>query len=241
MEEESDKPAEGVAALFSKTLLVLYTSLLAFTGARAAGPQPAAAERPIPDPDFIARLTKVARRPQLVLKLNLSNPVASKSLMHTSHRSHSSHSSHYSSSSSGHSSHVSHSSHYSSSSYGGSGSSSSYYTTPATPTYPPRTTPAYSPKPTRRRAAARVPSYVSADPAANSYSLSLGDRVLKLGDRGSDVQELQVLLVAQGYDLTADGSFGLGTNAAVKSFQLSHRLPTDGVVGAQTIMTLRGY
>jgi hypothetical protein len=251
MKEELNTPEDGAASLFTKTLLVLYASLLALTSTRADAH--AVAVSNMPDEDFAARFANLKRRPQLVLKLNLANLAASKAMMHTSHRSHSSHSSHYSSSSGGHSSHMSHSSHYSSSSYsGGSGgsSSSSYtpslspsYTPSLSPSYTPSYSPSYTPRSSARRRSSRSRSYSSTPTYSNSYYsvLTLGDRVLKLGDRGNDVQELQMLLLSKGYSVDADGTFGLGTNAAVKSFQRGQGLAADGVVGAQTIAALRGY
>ncbi|MGI4822633.1 MAG: peptidoglycan-binding domain-containing protein [Janthinobacterium lividum] len=68
---------------------------------------------------------------------------------------------------------------------------------------------------------------------------SLGDRALRLGDKGDDVRQLQLLLQAAGYSSTVDGDFGLGTNAAVKKFQLANDLDADGVAGSQTIMLLQ--
>ncbi|MER7760683.1 penicillin-insensitive murein endopeptidase [Streptomyces sp. NPDC097619] len=54
------------------------------------------------------------------------------------------------------------------------------------------------------------------------------------GNRGSDTTALQYLLNAQGAQLTADGVFGSGTDSAVRSFQSSHGLGADGIVGPQT-------
>jgi peptidoglycan hydrolase-like protein with peptidoglycan-binding domain len=53
------------------------------------------------------------------------------------------------------------------------------------------------------------------------------------------VLKLQGLLVAHGYTLVGnrcgiDGIFGAGTTRAVRSFQSSHRLAPDGVVGPKT-------
>ena len=51
------------------------------------------------------------------------------------------------------------------------------------------------------------------------------------GDRGKEVEELQALLVAQGYLLdTADGVFGNNTEYAVLVFQKEHGLTPDGRV-----------
>jgi hypothetical protein len=226
----------GSNNLFTKTLLILYTGLLAFTSGKVHATTSASAGALPMDEDFVSRLRRLKYKPQLVLKLNLANPLASKAMMHTSHRSHSSHSSHYSSSSGGHSSHTSHSSHYSSSSYTPSsgGSSTPSYSTPSysTPSYISPSKPV-----TRRRSAAKKTTTVYPESVTTTYAL--GDRVLKLGDRGLDVVALQQLLIIANYEITASGIFGLATNAAVKDFQTAQGLPADGVVGAQTLSALQ--
>jgi murein L,D-transpeptidase YcbB/YkuD len=235
MTDEFDHREPGNNNLFTKTLLILYTGLLAFTSGKVHATASATAGALPVDEDFVSRLRRLKYKPQLVLKLNLANPLATKAVLHTSHSSHSSHSSHYSSSSSGHSSHSSHSSHYSSSSYtpsSGSSSTPSY----STPSY---STPSYvrpSASATRRRSVAKKSSTVY--PQSVSAVYALGDRVLKLGDRGLDVTALQQLLISVNYEITASGVFGLATNAAVKDFQAAHGLPADGVVGAQTLSAL---
>lgn len=206
------------------------------------------------EPDFVTRLKNLARKPQLVLRLNMDNLSDSRGMMHTSHSSHSSHSSHYSSSGGhfSHSSHSSHSSHYSSSNYSSPSYSSPSY---SAPTYTPRSYtppssyspfssgPRYSPRSSRKTRRSRsgrstyssVPNY---DYGILPTVYSLGDRALRLGNRGDDVKQLQVLLQAAGYSPIADGDFGLGTNAAVKQFQQANSLDADGVAGTQTIMLL---
>ncbi|MBA3468389.1 MAG: penicillin-insensitive murein endopeptidase [Herpetosiphonaceae bacterium] len=52
---------------------------------------------------------------------------------------------------------------------------------------------------------------------------------LSKGNRGTDVQAIQYLL-----NIGADGVFGPGTEAAVKSFQASKGLGADGIVGPAT-------
>ncbi len=53
------------------------------------------------------------------------------------------------------------------------------------------------------------------------------------------VKTIQYLLQFRGYTtVTADGAFGPGTNTAVKNFQTSKGLTSDGVVGASTWMAL---
>ena len=58
---------------------------------------------------------------------------------------------------------------------------------------------------------------------------------LRRGATGPAVQELQTKL-----GLTADGSFGPGTEAAVRQFQRSHGLIPDGIVGPQTWAAISG-
>src|SRR5215217_2555937 len=57
---------------------------------------------------------------------------------------------------------------------------------------------------------------------------------LSTGNRGVDVLAAQYLLQARNVSVTADGVFGSGTAAAVRSFQAANGLGQDGVVGAQT-------
>ena len=70
-------PSEtGLANLFAKTLLVLYAGLLAFGSGKAhAAPVPGTPAAL--DGDLVARLQRLRYRPQLVLKLNRTNPLAS--------------------------------------------------------------------------------------------------------------------------------------------------------------------
>lgn len=53
--------------------------------------------------------------------------------------------------------------------------------------------------------------------------------MLRKGDRGSSVKQLQDLL-----DITVDGDFGLKTEAAVRAFQAERGLTVDGRVGPKT-------
>lgn len=64
-------------------------------------------------------------------------------------------------------------------------------------------------------------------------------QVLKEGDKGSDVKELQQLLNKKGYHLVCDGIFGKKTLEAVKAFQRANGLSVDGVVGDKTWTTLQ--
>lgn len=60
-----------------------------------------------------------------------------------------------------------------------------------------------------------------------------------LGDQGSRVTEIQNLLRKRGYEVTADGDYGLGTATAVLRFQKRRGLKMDGVVGDATLKALR--
>jgi hypothetical protein len=59
--------------------------------------------------------------------------------------------------------------------------------------------------------------------------------VLRRGARGESVKVLQRRL-----NITDDGAFGPGTEAAVKNFQATHGLRVDGVVGNETWTSLLG-
>jgi len=57
---------------------------------------------------------------------------------------------------------------------------------------------------------------------------------LKKGSKGEDVKTLQKALTKFGFSLSADGDFGAKTETAVKGFQKSKGLSTDGIVGPKT-------
>lgn len=64
--------------------------------------------------------------------------------------------------------------------------------------------------------------------------------LLRRGDRGSAVAELQGLLRRQGFSLVIDGEFGPQTERAVCEFQRSTGLVVDGIAGPKTFAVLRG-
>lgn len=68
---------------------------------------------------------------------------------------------------------------------------------------------------------------------------SAADPILRQGDSGSAVNELQKLLNAKGTKLVVDGIFGSATQTAVINFQRSNDLVADGIVGAKTWAALR--
>lgn len=73
-------------------------------------------------------------------------------------------------------------------------------------------------------------------------------RTLRKGSSGADVEYLQKLLKAEGYDLGnsgpkgdgVDGKFGSETLSAVRAYQHDHGLTPDGIVGKQTWAALEG-
>ena len=74
------------------------------------------------------------------------------------------------------------------------------------------------------------------DGAADSAPAIPADErgLLRRGDRGEAVRVLQRCLRSAGYDLTIDGVFGRITLECVKSFQGTHGLTRDGIVGPLT-------
>ncbi|MGF9741569.1 peptidoglycan-binding protein [Priestia megaterium] len=77
------------------------------------------------------------------------------------------------------------------------------------------------------------PSQEVSKPTAASSSL------IKKGDRGQAVKEVQGHLVRHGYKVSTDGIFGAGTEQGVKSFQKDNGLIADGIVGAKTLEELK--
>ncbi|MGW7359312.1 peptidoglycan recognition protein family protein [Streptomyces sp. NPDC054802] len=71
--------------------------------------------------------------------------------------------------------------------------------------------------------------------------LSAGDRpTLRQGSTGEAVKRLQrALTAALGKTVTIDGSFGPGTDSAVRSYQSSRGLVADGIVGTGTWTALQ--
>jgi N-acetyl-anhydromuramyl-L-alanine amidase AmpD len=65
--------------------------------------------------------------------------------------------------------------------------------------------------------------------------------VLKLGDKGQQVSEVQKMLSILGYDLVIDGDYGGKTRRSVKAFQKKAGLMNDGVIGQSTMDTLKAH
>lgn len=72
-------------------------------------------------------------------------------------------------------------------------------------------------------------------------SRPLGSEILRNGDEGAAVKELQSWLIQLGYDLGkwgADGDFGDATEMAVRKFQKDRGCEVDGKVGPETLTAL---
>lgn len=64
--------------------------------------------------------------------------------------------------------------------------------------------------------------------------------VLRRGDHGPQVVELQTLLIVAGHAVQIDGIYGPRTEAAVRAFQKAQGLDVDGLAGSRTLTALRG-
>ncbi len=64
--------------------------------------------------------------------------------------------------------------------------------------------------------------------------------ILRLGDKGRHVADLQRLLGARGHRLIVDGDFGPRTDNAVRAYQTGARLTADGIAGPKTWAALEG-
>ena len=65
--------------------------------------------------------------------------------------------------------------------------------------------------------------------------------ILQFGSSGPDVAKLQQLLTARGFPTgETNGTFGAGTDAAVRAYQRSEKLVADGQVGPVTMASLKG-
>ena len=65
---------------------------------------------------------------------------------------------------------------------------------------------------------------------------------LTVGSTGTEVRQLQQLLISRGYmrKTECDGDFGKITKGAVLCYQIEHGLKVDGIVGSETWKSLEG-
>ena len=110
--------------------------------------------------------------------------------------------------------------------------------TSARPT--PTTSPALAPAPSTSTASATKTTTAGATTTVAPRVVSQPGDNVRLGDTGSGVKQIQAALVAHGYKVSADGTFGLQTAQAVKDFQTKNGLAADGVVGPVTWAKLSG-
>jgi peptidoglycan hydrolase-like protein with peptidoglycan-binding domain len=54
------------------------------------------------------------------------------------------------------------------------------------------------------------------------------------GSTGRNVEQVQIALVAVGYPIAVDGTYGPRTEAAVRDFQAANNLEADGIAGPDT-------
>lgn len=74
-----------------------------------------------------------------------------------------------------------------------------------------------------------------------SMNVSTGDAAqFRVGDQGKEIAEIQGQLVLLGYDVVADGAFGVATVEAIKDFQKTKGIKADGLIGPATYMALLG-
>lgn len=84
--------------------------------------------------------------------------------------------------------------------------------------------------------------YAGQPDQVEAEKIALGSRVIKKGTQGTDVRELQEMLIALGYPLPtygADGDAGKETITALKRFQTHAGLEADGEAGPMTIAAMR--
>ena len=79
---------------------------------------------------------------------------------------------------------------------------------------------------------------LTADGVVGSQTWSQLVITVRSGDNGSAVRAAQQQLNKYGYNLAVDGVFGGGTDSAVRSFQSSHGLTADGIIGPNTWQAL---
>lgn len=93
---------------------------------------------------------------------------------------------------------------------------------------------------TTKGAYGRTDDHAPGDPVfEQQHPRGAGGRFIQKGDTGTPVRNTQKSLNSQGYNLKVDGQFGPKTEQAVKNFQATNDLQTDGVVGFKTAAALK--
>jgi hypothetical protein len=123
-----------------------------------------------------------------------------------------------------HASHASHASHYSGSNY-----STPTYTPPPPPKVEKKVTPKYNSEPIQN---------LSQD-KQNIMIYEFGSRALWKGHSGTDVVELQNILVRKGYKIQVTGDFNDETDLALKKFQKKHKIDPSGKMDVKTVYYLK--
>ncbi len=72
------------------------------------------------------------------------------------------------------------------------------------------------------------------EPSPTDQTPAADKSILRRGDRGERVEQLQRQLTALGYVVGADGVFGKATESALKQFQQANSIPDDGISGPKT-------
>src|SRR4051794_5097333 len=79
----------------------------------------------------------------------------------------------------------------------------------------------------------------AAPTALGAKAAKFGQRVLRTGMTGPDVETLQENLTRLGFSVPSDGDYGAQTAAAVKKFQKTEDLQVDGIVKRRDAIVLR--
>lgn len=74
--------------------------------------------------------------------------------------------------------------------------------------------------------------------APRQAASAMADNVLRPGESGPEVRQLQLALRDRGFDLTGTGNYRDRTEAAVREFQRREGLTVDGLAGPQTLRAL---
>ncbi|MFL5856779.1 MAG: peptidoglycan-binding protein, partial [Solirubrobacteraceae bacterium] len=83
-----------------------------------------------------------------------------------------------------------------------------------------------------------VPGAVASTDAV-AKTTKFGQRTIRPGMKGQDVETLQENLGRLGFNIPADGEYGPQTVAAVKRFQKTEELPVNGVFSRHDALVLR--